>query len=101
MWVNYFSNHNELTISPLGKTPFAPSVISLGIYDWDKVERPFDASTRAMWYTAVLGDSLWSLAKKERQRVSFFLSLVKQRLKEEFLGRSFGARGRGYSSSDG
>src|ERR1700753_3723292 len=26
MWVNCFSNHNELTISPLGKTPFAPSV---------------------------------------------------------------------------
>src|ERR1700755_903845 len=25
MWVNCFSNHNELTISPLGKTPFAPS----------------------------------------------------------------------------
>src|ERR1700753_1279112 len=26
MWVNCFSNHNELTISPLGKTPFAPSI---------------------------------------------------------------------------
>src|ERR1700753_1253501 len=25
MWVNCFSNHNELTISPLGKTPFSPS----------------------------------------------------------------------------
>src|SRR6201990_1405329 len=26
MWVNCFSNHNELTISPLGTQPFAPSV---------------------------------------------------------------------------
>src|ERR1700753_3141772 len=81
--------------------PVMQGMISLGIYDWDKVERPFDTSTRAMRYTAVLGDRLWSLAKKERERVSFFLSLVKQRLKEEFLGRSLGARGRGYSSSDG
>ena len=64
--------------------PVIQGMISLGIYDWDKVERPFDASTRAMRYTAVLGDRLWSLAKKERERVSFFLSLVKQRLKEEF-----------------
>ena len=81
--------------------PVIQGMISLGIYDWDKVERPFDASTRAMRYTAVLGDRLWSLAKKERERVSFFLSLVKQRLKEGFLGRSLGARGRGYLSSDG
>ena len=45
--------------------PVIQGMISLGIYDWDKVERPFDASTRAMRYTAVLGDRLWSLAKKE------------------------------------
>src|ERR1700753_2937124 len=56
--------------------PVIQGMISLGIYDWDKVERPFDASTRAMRHTAVLGDCLWSLAKKERERVSFFLSLV-------------------------
>src|ERR1700753_1962171 len=82
--------------------PVIQGMISLGIYNWDKVERPFDASTRAMRYTAVLGDRLWSLAKKERERVSLSLSVFKQRLKEEFLlGGSLRARGRGYLSSDG
>ena len=70
-----FSNDTNLVIQ---------GMISLGIYDWDKVEQPFDASTRAMQYTAVLGDRLWSLAKKEQERVSFSLSLAKQRLRKEF-----------------
>src|ERR1700753_1876479 len=53
--------------------PVIQGMTSLGIYNWDKVERLFNASTRAMRYTAVLGDHLWSLAKKEQERV--FLSL--------------------------
>src|ERR1700753_537653 len=60
--------------------PVIQGMISLGIYDWDKVEQLFDALTRAMTYTAVLGDCLWSLVKKERERVflsfSFWLRIL-------------------------
>src|ERR1700753_251346 len=35
--------------------PVIQGMINLGIYDWDKVEQLFNASTRAMRYTAVLG----------------------------------------------
>src|ERR1700759_3056244 len=64
--------------------PVIQGMISLRIHDWDNVEQPFDASTRAMRYTALLRDRLWTLAKKERERFSPSLSVVKQRLKEEF-----------------
>src|SRR6201992_3013235 len=65
--------------------PVIQGMISLGIYDWDKVEQPFNASTRAMRYTTILGDCLWSLAKKEQERVSFSLSSVSLRLRKEFF----------------
>src|ERR1700759_4788579 len=40
MWVNCFSNHNELTISPSGKTPFSPSVCQVsGSFSHPRRER--------------------------------------------------------------
>src|SRR6201992_2671850 len=38
--------------------PVIQGMISLGIYGWDKVEQSFDASTRAMRYTAVVRATL-------------------------------------------
>jgi len=43
-----------------------------GAMDQLPADRPFDASTRAMRYTAAIGDRLWEIACRERTRVSFF-----------------------------
>ena len=40
-----------------------------GIADLDVVERPNDASTRAIWYSAVMSDRLWAMVQGERVRV--------------------------------
>ena len=40
-----------------------------GILDWKEEDRPWNASTRSMRYSAVLTDRLWSLFQKERSWV--------------------------------
>ena len=40
-----------------------------GVIDQGPEDRPFDALTRAMRYAASLGDRLWDIALRERERV--------------------------------
>ena len=40
-----------------------------GVIDQGPEDRPFDASTRAIRYAASLGDCLWDIALRERERV--------------------------------
>ena len=40
-----------------------------GIFDWKDEDRPWNASTRSMRYSAALTDRLWSLFQQERSRV--------------------------------
>ena len=40
-----------------------------GITDFDQAERPNDASTRAIRYSAVMNDRLWAMLQGERVRV--------------------------------
>jgi len=56
------------------------SMICLGILDKDGINKPWDASTRSMRHSAMIGDRLWSMVEKEQQRVfsSFPLLLMKK-----------------------
>ena len=40
-----------------------------GVLDMEPEERPTDASTRAVRYSAVMGDRLWAMVQGERLRV--------------------------------
>ena len=40
-----------------------------GVLDMEPEERPMDASTRAVRYSAVMGDRLWAMVQGERLRV--------------------------------
>ena len=40
-----------------------------GVIDHSPEDRPFDALTRVMRYAASLGDHLWDIALRERERV--------------------------------
>ena len=40
-----------------------------GVLDMEPEERPNDASTRAVRYSAVMGDRLWAMVQGERLRV--------------------------------
>ena len=41
----------------------------MGVGDPGPEDRPFDASTRAIRYAASLGDRLWDIALRDRERV--------------------------------
>ena len=45
-------------------------LIRVGIYDVDEINKPMDASTRAMRYSAILADHLSLLLMIEKTRVS-------------------------------
>ena len=51
-------------------------LVRRGILDQSAFDRPWDASTRSMRYSAVLGDRLWEMVNFEREkvRISFGLS---------------------------
>jgi len=63
------------------------SMIHLGILDKEGIDKPWDASTRSMRHSAVIGDRLWSMIEKEQQRVFSSLPLLLTKETEElFLG---------------
>jgi len=65
------------------------SMIRLGILDKEGIDKPWDASTRSMRHSAVIGDRLWSMVKKEQQRVFSSLPLLVTKETEKlFLGWS-------------
>ena len=45
------------------------SLLMRGVLDMEPEERPTDASTRAVRYSAVMGDRLWAMVQGERLRV--------------------------------
>ena len=47
-------------------------LINVGIRDMDAIDKPWDASTCSMRYTACLGDHLWTMVTRERNRVCVF-----------------------------
>jgi len=63
------------------------SMIRLEILDKEGIDKPWDASTRSMRHSAVIGDRLWSLVEKEQQRVFSSLPLLLTKETEKlFLG---------------
>ena len=53
-------SHDEQRLSRL---------LHMGVQDARGEDRPMDASTRSMRYSAVLADRLWSMVEAERDRV--------------------------------
>ena len=47
-----------------------------GVLDMEPEERPTDALTRAIRYSAVMGDRLWAMVQGERLRVCGFVLMV-------------------------
>ena len=45
------------------------NLLMRGVLDMEPEERPTDASTRAVRYSAVMGDRLWAMVQGERLRV--------------------------------
>jgi len=45
------------------------SMICLGILDKEGIDKPWDASTRSMRHSAMIGDRLWSMIEKEQHQV--------------------------------
>ena len=48
------------------------SMIRLGVLDKEGIDKPWDASTRSMRHSAIIGDCLWSMIKAEHTRVGEF-----------------------------
>ena len=46
------------------------TLLCRGVIDADSVDKPWNGSTRSMWYLAVLVGRLWGLLAGERTRVS-------------------------------
>jgi len=44
-----------------------------GLFDAKVHDKPWDASTRSMRYTAIMGDRLWSMYETERNRVGLII----------------------------
>ena len=52
------------------------SLLMRGVLDMEPEERPTDVSTRAVHYSAVMGDQLWAMVQDERLRVCGLCPLV-------------------------
>ena len=52
------------------------NLLMRGVLDMEPEERPTDASTRAVRYSAVMGDRLWAMVQGERLRVCWLCSHV-------------------------
>ena len=63
------------TISSLNDTALY-HLINVGVRDMDAIDKPWDASTRSMRYTACLGDRLWTMITREQNRVCVFYFFV-------------------------
>jgi len=48
------------------------SMIRLGVLDKEGIDKPWDASTRSMRHSAIIGDRLWSMIEAEHTRVGEF-----------------------------
>ena len=53
------------------------NLLMRGVLDMEPEERPSDASTRAVCYSAVMGDRLWAMVQGERLRVCWLRSYVR------------------------
>ena len=42
----------------------------------DAVDKPWDTSTRSMWFVTCLGDRLWMMITREQNRVGVFCFFV-------------------------
>ena len=51
-------------------------LINIGVRDMDAIDKPWDASTCSMRYTACLGDRLWTMLIREQNRVCVFCFFV-------------------------
>ena len=51
-------------------------LINVGVRDMDAINKPWDALTRSMHYTACLGDCLWTIITREQNRVGAFCFFV-------------------------
>jgi len=51
-------------------------LLERGVTDQSAFDRPFNASTHSMRFTAVMGDRLWLLLERERLRVRNHLTFV-------------------------
>jgi hypothetical protein len=71
--------HHESTLFQL---------IQMGAVDHPMSDRPWDASTRAMRYSAAVGDRLWELLLEERARVSVRATPSWLELPDTSVGRS-------------
>ena len=60
-----------LNVAPAGNTPdgVLRTLLSQGLTDHTEDDRPWDSSTRAQRYSAVLVDRLWALLERETTRV--------------------------------
>ena len=47
-------------------------LINVGVRNMDAIDKPWDTSMCSMWYTACLGDRLWTMISREQHRVSVF-----------------------------
>ena len=56
-------------------------LVRRGLVDQEEADRPWDASTRSMRYSATLADRRWEMVVRERSRVGFLQpSLLLRRL---------------------
>ena len=51
-------------------------LFELGVYDWDKVDRPNDASTRSMRFTMAIGNNLLAMLQDEQRKVCSSILLL-------------------------
>ena len=51
-------------------------LINVRVRDMDAIDKPWDASTCSMCYTACLGDHLWTMITREQNRVCGFYFFI-------------------------
>ena len=59
-------------------------LINVGVRDMDAINKPWDASTHSMRYTACLGDRLWTMIAREQNRVCVFYFFVCEEIEHAF-----------------
>ena len=60
-------------------------LINLGVQDMPTLDKPWDTSTRAMWFSTCLADCLWVMIEREHNRVCAFCLFVCDKTKHAFL----------------
>ena len=60
-------------------------LINLGVQDMPAIDKPWDASTRAMRFSTCLADHLWVMIEREHNRVCAFCLFMCEKIKCAFL----------------